>query len=535
MPCTSFLRKMFAKIWRLFSGGQKNEVLPNPSDHVYPVHILDHTVRDSSVTWLMRFNDVLDGDKLHTSLTKVLETGDWKKLGGRLRSDKSGNLTLHVPERFTPERPAIAYTCEAFDIDLEQHPWGSQLPMATDEPSLQYTMHHLTSFWKGTKVPASCEEYLQRDDPSLSLHVATFQNATLVALDFPHPISDMMGVHALVKAWCLVLAGREGEVPPLLGAQDDVSRAVWGTSRDEPFQLQPRMLTGWRLVRFLVGYVVQVLRQPRVDARALVLPAAFVADVRARALADLGGETFVSDSDVLCAWLARLVVAARADDDGVGAPAEDAPLAIGNSVDIRGKVPAVFRAGGAYAQNLSTLSFAFFGRTDGDRPGSGDGLLDRLSLGAMAYRIRRSLIDQTSEAETRATYRAIVRYYQRHKRLPLFGDADATPMLVANWTKARFVEDVVDFGPAVVRVGDTSAARRNPPGRMLYLLGGSLQKPVTARNFVVINGRDCAGNYWVTLYMVRAAFDMIEEFLQGGSSGCLDPLHPTGPRNEGGR
>jgi hypothetical protein len=57
------------------------------TDEVYPVHMLDDTktLRGIVVTWTLLFNDVLDADKLHTSLLKLLEIGDWRKVGGRLR------------------------------------------------------------------------------------------------------------------------------------------------------------------------------------------------------------------------------------------------------------------------------------------------------------------------------------------------------------------------------------------------------------------------------------------------------------------
>ena len=39
------------------------------------------------VSWVMRFNDILDADKLRSSLARLLEIGDWRKLGGRLRQN----------------------------------------------------------------------------------------------------------------------------------------------------------------------------------------------------------------------------------------------------------------------------------------------------------------------------------------------------------------------------------------------------------------------------------------------------------------
>jgi hypothetical protein len=60
---------------------------PYADDDVYPVHVLDDTktFRSILIAWTLCFNDVLDADKLQLSLAKLLETGDWRKLGGRLR------------------------------------------------------------------------------------------------------------------------------------------------------------------------------------------------------------------------------------------------------------------------------------------------------------------------------------------------------------------------------------------------------------------------------------------------------------------
>lgn len=57
------------------------------SDDIYPVHMLDdtETLRSIVVAWTLCFNDVLDADKLHVSLSKLLNIGDWRKIGGRLR------------------------------------------------------------------------------------------------------------------------------------------------------------------------------------------------------------------------------------------------------------------------------------------------------------------------------------------------------------------------------------------------------------------------------------------------------------------
>lgn len=58
-----------------------------PDDEVYPVHYFDDTLinRSMIMCWTMKFDEVLDPEALHTALARVLEIGDWRKLGGRLK------------------------------------------------------------------------------------------------------------------------------------------------------------------------------------------------------------------------------------------------------------------------------------------------------------------------------------------------------------------------------------------------------------------------------------------------------------------
>lgn len=75
-------------LWQLLGASSvKSPPPPVESDDIYPVHMLDDTktLRSIVVTWTMCFNDVLDADRLYISLSSLLEIGDWKKVGGRLR------------------------------------------------------------------------------------------------------------------------------------------------------------------------------------------------------------------------------------------------------------------------------------------------------------------------------------------------------------------------------------------------------------------------------------------------------------------
>ena len=125
------------------------------SDIVYPVHMLDDskTLRNIVVAWTLRFDDVLDADKLRVSLSQLLEISDWKKLGGRLRlkvacfwsfspkkqpltfvRQENGGLEIHVPPVFTIDRPAVHFTHGRLSMGIEDHPQAKMLPKPTADP-----------------------------------------------------------------------------------------------------------------------------------------------------------------------------------------------------------------------------------------------------------------------------------------------------------------------------------------------------------------------------------------------------------------
>lgn len=63
-----------------------------PTDDIYfPLHFMDQIalIPISIMNYTFRYEDVLDANKLHDSLTRLLEIGDWRKLGGRLCQDVS--------------------------------------------------------------------------------------------------------------------------------------------------------------------------------------------------------------------------------------------------------------------------------------------------------------------------------------------------------------------------------------------------------------------------------------------------------------
>jgi hypothetical protein len=58
-----------------------------PTDDVIPLHSFDDmdVYRAVVLDFSLRFDDVLDHEKLRLALVRLLEIGDWRKLGARLR------------------------------------------------------------------------------------------------------------------------------------------------------------------------------------------------------------------------------------------------------------------------------------------------------------------------------------------------------------------------------------------------------------------------------------------------------------------
>lgn len=469
------------------------------------MHFLDDTSVNRSVimAWTLRFSDVLDADKLHHALTRLLEIGDWRKLGGRLRK-VDGKLQIHVPSEFTSTRPAVRYSYETIDVSIDDHALGSRLPQPTDHISLGPSSREFRAFLP-PGGPAHIDDYLLSDQPQLSLHIVVFTDATLVSLTWPHTLTDAMGRYAIVTNWSKVLAGKEDEVTPLLGVYED-PLADLGTGpvpkEEEPYALEPMLLKGLGLVNFAVRFMWDSFWRPNQEQHIMCVPAKSIAALRESATKDLSADDtsapFVSDGDILTAWLTRLTC--------LGMPADpQQSLAVMNVFDIRSRLPNLFNSPGVYVNNL--LAFAVTHLTAGEAL--------TLPLGKLALQFRESLEAQITEGQVRSR----LRLTRKQAGAPmLFMEPSAFMISGSNWTKARFF-DAVDFSPAVIKTGkpfvpasaSATAARVTAPGKPVYYHSVLVLDVSMLRNIFNILGRDAAGNYWINVVLNPDHWPKIEE------------------------
>jgi hypothetical protein len=210
----------------------------------------------------------------------------------------------------------------------------------------------------GMGARETLEEFIDQDIPQLSLHITSFENATLVALSWPHTLMDVMGQQALLRGWSLVLADKNSEVPPLLGARKDAICVAADAPVDklEELELGKKRLGGLSMLMFGLRFGWDLLWNRVVETRTMYLPKHAVAKLRSQAQADLaaldGGEEklFISEGDVLTAWALRAV--------GTSLP-QPRPVSALHALNTRFRLPSIANASGVYVQNMAVAAFAF--------------------------------------------------------------------------------------------------------------------------------------------------------------------------------
>jgi hypothetical protein len=363
------------------------------------------------------------------------------------------------------------------------------------------------------------EDLLSGDVPQISVHVISFTNATLVGLSWPHTLMDVMGQAAFLQAWSTLLAGREAQVSPVLGAREDALTALidGATSAAEEYVLKSKQLKGLSFVKFGARFAWDMLTGPKPVTKTIYLPESIMEKLRVRAEADLftssndddndddtTGEKekpFISDGDILTAFTLHCIASSLPTPR---------PITALHAMNARFRLPSLINAKGVYLSNMLIPGFTFL-----------DPAMSTASLGQIALHNRQRLLEQATEAQVLASLRE-----QRISGDPstlLYSDADALLVPFTDWTKAKFFS-AIDFSPAVVRAdgggsgdgeeGRSDGKRYNPPGTPVFHHASSRRPSPAARLLVHILGRDHGKGYWLTLTMGPRAWEKVEEGLK---------------------
>lgn len=262
---------------------------------------------------------------------------------------KTGRMEIHVPGKFTAERPAVKLTrLSHSDMSIKDHSLASRLPRETSTPSVQASPEEFLDLSVTPETPLT--PFLNSDIPQFNMHIISFKDATIVSLTWPALLGDIMSVASVSEAWSLVMAGRESEVPDFLSAGNEDILEIAGKHPDFQGKHIPedRRLAGVWFFIWLARYVLDMIRWPTMDRRAIFLPPKTVKKLKAGATRAIEAglpeaipsntdqaTAFVGSADVVYAWLVCMV------GQATFAPTSRRSTMIGFPVDIRDRAPSI--------------------------------------------------------------------------------------------------------------------------------------------------------------------------------------------------
>ncbi|XEV02566.1 hypothetical protein FSHL1_007853 [Fusarium sambucinum] len=451
---------------------------------------------------------------LRDSLSRVLALPGWRKLGGRIRMNSKEKLEIHVPETFSSQRPAFGFHHTTFDISIDEHPLASKLPIPTlEKPSIQEQLPEFNSLGVPPGTPLCLDDYLKSDHPQLTLHIVSFTDATLVSICWPHIAVDGMSLAHLGHAWSLALAGRVSEIPVMLSARDDpMANAGRDSAFTGPHPLDKQQITGWRTYIFAFYYILDLIWWRTVQSKVLFLPKTMVKELRSQAITSVRKEhvaPFVSESDGIVAWLVIVVVSA------LFPKGSNRSVTIGNAYDLRGRAPSLFPVPndkGAYIQNAVFPCWTIV-------PARMVHKRDNDTLGSIAWAVRSSIQEQTTEASIHAQARLTRDALDLSGIPPLFGYVNQFTIHFAS-VRADLAESL-DFSPAI-KSGFRSSEHKDPvkdawaasPGHPVYYHIKCISpNNMLARNYSLIT-KTSTGDYWINGNYPREVWQLMESMLE---------------------
>ncbi|KAF4456164.1 hypothetical protein F53441_1648 [Fusarium austroafricanum] len=487
---------------------KKEEPRPLPdtveSDDIIPVHLFDDSAaaRGIVLVWTFRFEDALNPQKLHDALSELFHMDGWRRLGGRFRQQPDGGLEVHVPSKFSNDRPSVYFTQEKHGIPISEHPMASKLPQPTGKIATFQGPKEFCALGLSPDTPRNMDDFVHSDMPQFSLHVQTFTDGTLVSITHSHVSTDLMGLSSIFEAWSLILAGKPEAVAPMPGYQEYVFDDVLRSAPKQSHVLADRILDGWRFKFWGLRSLYESWRCSEIQSRTLCIPKYALEKMMQEARShisnhdDSNSAPFISEGDVFTAISCRIL----ARYQGQGSNRE---LTTIMAVDPRSRIKSVFSPDKAYIQNSPTNIF-FFCRADD--------ILD-LPLGKLALRVREAIQTQTTEEQLKAATALSIESMKASRMPVIFGDMNMAAQFMSNWTKGNLVEKL-DFSPAIEReaASETRKGRRGHP--VYYQASDPSHNSVSVISSVfVVVGKDYEGNTWFSNSLPQEMWTDLMEYL----------------------
>ncbi|KAL4924526.1 terpene cyclase/mutase family protein [Aspergillus undulatus] len=485
-----------------------------PTDLIVPVRSWDDMrhIRSFTFDFTYRFDDVLDPSKLESSLGRLLEIGNWRQLGARLRRNRSGQLEYHIPAQYSDARRAFHFSSIEYGMSIQEHALGSRIPQAgvfNDECSLYSSPNELGPLVRHPSAPRSIEDYIHSDIPQLHIHVVLFHDATLLTITHLHTLFDGLSRAMFFKAWASVLNGRDQDVPSFVQFESDPLGAIGtgepkGENLAQGYTQYRHLITGLGLVIFGVRLLWDLLWHWKEEEHTIRLPGRCVDRMHQAAMLELkitkdtknsDSILFLSKSDVILAWWIRTMTKALN-------PPAARTIMIMNVFHILSILPTntVSPQDAVLSGNAIFYAYTLL---------SARQVLENQSLTQIGSKIRQSITSHRTMDQVQAMA-AIQR--SSFLRTPfLIGPPDIQYLSCTNFYAARPFE--LDISAAVSR-SSTSKKRATARGQPSYLNCRYFCNAYPTRNLLRVIGKDAAGDWWLILKARAGVWPVIRSELR---------------------
>lgn len=200
---------------------------------------------------------------------------------------------------------------------MADHHVACHLPKAGSEPALLANVDDYRALWLAPGDPVNLKDLISSDLSAFSIHSHIFTDGTVLVLHWSHALFDAMGLAAVMRSWLLVLQHKEDDVQVPLGPAENPLVDCQKQAKPEiPYALAKSSLGPPAVLRWMLKNIKD-LAISRQEVRVFCVPAGLVEKMRAKALAELETESsgtekpFLSEGDILTAWLSRLIHAER--------------------------------------------------------------------------------------------------------------------------------------------------------------------------------------------------------------------------------
>lgn len=179
------------------------------------------------------------------------------------------------------------------------------------------------SLFRSPSVPLTTAEYLVPNTPLVHVHVATYDDATLIGLTSSHMMFDIGGAKSFFAHWAAALSDRLDEMPEMPRSFSPVQnialseRSKNGGTPPTSKGIAPTGVSPWPwaiftifgLLRLLFASILRLSREGPADTKLVYVPKKWLAEQKESGMWQLkqsGSDEWIGSSDLLTAYITKV-------------------------------------------------------------------------------------------------------------------------------------------------------------------------------------------------------------------------------------